>query len=290
MIGRAKPVCGLSLMPEGSWVRAALPLFEDGEVDVLEWSFDTCWGEGEVPEWLAEITRYYSKNNRLIGHGVSLSLLSVDNGYQDEWLRRFETLCSTYTFSHVSEHFGFMRTRNFHFGSPLPVPYDEQLVAIAQSRLEMMRQICECPVGVENLALSLSRVDVERHASYIDEIIRPIGGFILLDLHNIYCQACNFNMTIDELFSLYPAERVREIHISGGSWSEAAHSRTRQMRRDTHDEAVPVEILRFLPQAIAALPNLQAVIFEQLSTSLEDVAAVEQFRDDFLTIKKIVMD
>lgn len=288
MIAREKPFCGLSLMSDPPWISAASPLFEDGEVDVVEWSFDTCWNSPTLPQWITEITTSYGKKNRLIGHGVSLSLLSVENRYQDEWLRNFERLCSRYTFSHVSEHFGFMRTRNFHFGSPLPVPYDKQLVLLAQSRLELMHQICKCPVGVENLALSLSRKDIERHASYITEIVAPIEGFILLDLHNLYCQSHNFNMTLEELFILYPVELVREIHISGGSWSEASHSRGRKIRRDTHDGAVPEEILAFLPKALAELPNLKAVIFEQLGTSLESVCAVRQFRDDFLKIKRIV--
>jgi uncharacterized protein (UPF0276 family) len=284
----ALPLCGLSLMPEGNWLEAALPLFEAGDVEALEWSFDTCWDNPNLPEWLVELTSFFSNRDCLLGHGVSLSLLSVENRYADNWLRKFDKLCADYTFSHVSEHFGFMRTRNFHFGSPLPVPYDSRLVEIAQSRLEAMGRISNCPVGVENLALSFSRADVERHACYIDEIVEPIGGFILLDLHNLYCQACNFNLTLEELFALYPAERVRELHVSGGSWTEAAQSKPRQLRRDTHDNAVPFEIIQFLPRAIAALPNLRAIIFEQLGTSLDDSASRIQFREDFAAIKRLV--
>ncbi|MFN8390051.1 MAG: DUF692 family protein [Bdellovibrionota bacterium] len=282
-------LCGVSLMPEPHWLQAALPLFESGAVEIVEWSFDTCWDELGGASWMHELLTHFSAAGRLLGHGVSLSLLSVENDYHDAWFKRFALDCERYSFNHVTEHFGFMRTRNFHRGAPLPVPYDPTLLPLANERLSRLQSLCKCPVGLENLALAFSKGDVQNHAEFLSQLVSGVpGGFILLDLHNLYCQAKNFDLPLSDLLKLYEPSLVREIHISGGSWSEGAHSQTRKIRRDTHDEAVPEELFDFLPQALRALPNVKAVIFEQLSSSLLTDQAQIQFRSDFSALRTIV--
>ena len=67
----------LSLMPDDGWRRAALPLFEQGLVDALEWSFDAVW-DRVPPPWLPPLVEHYAAADRLWAHGVSFSPGSVD--------------------------------------------------------------------------------------------------------------------------------------------------------------------------------------------------------------------
>ena len=57
-------------MLEDDFLRAAYPLFAAGEVEVLEWSFDTGWPPAVVPRWAGDLVATFGANNRLLGHGV----------------------------------------------------------------------------------------------------------------------------------------------------------------------------------------------------------------------------
>ncbi len=89
--------------------------------------------------------------------------------------------------------------------------------------------------------------------------------------------------------SHYSLERVSELHISGGSWSEYTNKTSvSRIRRDTHDEKVPVEVLDLLPLVLARCPNLRYVIFERLAETIKGAEDAEEFRKDYIKIKETV--
>ena len=79
------PALGLSLMPEPAFAAAALPLFDEGLIDVLEWSFDMGWGPTGVPDWVAALLDDYAATGDLVGHGVSYSVLAGQPTDHDGW-------------------------------------------------------------------------------------------------------------------------------------------------------------------------------------------------------------
>ena len=193
-------------------------------------------------------------------------------------------------YRHLTEHFGFMSAGNFHQGAPLSVPLTETTLRIGRDRLARLAQIANKPVGLENLAFAFGRQDVRDQGRFLAALLRPVDGFLLLDLHNIYCQACNFGQSAEELIGAYPLERVRELHVSGGSWTESSAEPQRGLvRRDTHDEAVPEDVFRLVPYALANCPNVEAVILERLGGTIEseDDAVL---RADFRRLRNIVQD
>ena len=278
---------GLSYMYEPEFNRCILPLLESGDVDALEWSFDTVQDHNHLPDWIKSLLGAYSAAGNLYAHGVYYSLLAAGWGpRQEDWLRKWRELQEVYHFRHISEHFSFMTSGHAHQGFPLPLPFIADTVAIGRNRLAMLQTASNCMVGVENLALAFSANDVAMHGSLLNELVTPVGGFILLDLHNIYCQSVNFNKNILELVRHYPLHLVREIHVSGGSWARTSNGR--RIRRDTHDNAIPEAILTVLPVVVEACPNLEIVVVERLVDTFRNVADEEEFRQEFIRIKKIV--
>jgi uncharacterized protein (UPF0276 family) len=268
---------------------ASLPLLEEERVEALEWSFDTLFKVKEIPGWFEELLDVFSKEGRLIGHGVFFSLFSGKwLPEQQEWLQHLRNLGKRYTFDHVTEHFGFMTGADFHHGAPLSIPYTAATLAIGRDRLARIYDACGCPVGLENLAFSYSLDEVKKHGAFLEELITPINGFIILDLHNLYCQLHNFDMTFEDLIKLYPLNRVREIHISGGSWELSALDSKRRIRRDTHDDTVPAEVFELLQQAIPLCPQLRYVVMEQLGAGLNTPERHEGFYHDFVKMQEIV--
>jgi len=280
---------GLSLMLEDEFRIAVQPLLDAGEVEVLEWSFDMAWGR-TLPEWWERLLKEFSTDDRLLGHGVSFSPLSGRwSDRQEAWLSMLQHDLQRTPMRHLSEHFGFMDAGDFHQSAPLPVPMNSETLAVGRDRLQRLANASALPVGLENLAFSFSAADVREQGQFLEQLLAPVDGFLVLDLHNVHCQACNFDIAPDELIPLFPLERVRELHISGGSWSQASSSsRKRKLRRDTHDGPVPDEVFALLEQAVSVCPNVEAVILEHIGTALGTAAEADRLRGDFRTLRQIV--
>lgn len=270
-------------------LQAILPLFEAEKVQAIEWSFDTLYRHDQIPGWFVELLQAYGQENRLIGHGVFFSLFAGKwTAAQQAWLAHLTKLSAEFRFNHITEHFGFMTGEDFHKGAPISVPFTPSTLALGQDRLKRIQNACNCPVGLENLAFAYSLEEVKQHGDFLNQLIEPINGFIILDLHNLYCQSQNFSITLSDLLTLYPLNRVREIHISGGSWTPSSVNQEKRIRRDTHDEAVPTEVFDLLEQTIDQCPNLKFVVLEQLGSGLTTEESRHLFREDFLRMEAIL--
>jgi len=288
-VARATRV-GLSLMPEEDFRAASQPLFEQGLVDALEWNVDSGWGREGVPAWAHELLDAYSSDDRLYAHGVEFSLLSAElHPRQVWWLEQLEAERAQRRFVHLSEHFGFMTAGDFVRGTPLPHPRTAAAVRLGAERLARIADIVKAPVGLENLALAFGLRDVEEQPAFVEDILAPVGGFVLLDLHNLYCQSVNFGVNVDDLLARYPAGRVRELHVAGGSWVRpSADPERRAFRRDSHDDRLPEDLFPLLSRALGVLPNVEVVILERTDHSLFGAEEIRQFQDDFRRVRAIV--
>lgn len=270
-------------------LNTCLPLLEEGKVEAIEWAFDALYQQDEIPGWFEALLQAYSAEGRLVGHGIFFSLFSGKwSKEQADWLQLLKKACTLYRFDHITEHFGFMSGRDFHHGAPLPVPYNKTVLAIGTDRLKRIADACQCAVGLENLAFSYSLEEVKRHADFLQQLLEPVNGFMILDLHNVYCQSHNFNIPFAALIDMYPMGLIREIHISGGSWDKHPAAPAGKIRRDTHDDAVPEEVFSMLQQVIPGCSSLKFVVLEQLGNGLETEFSRKQFYADFIRMEQIV--
>jgi uncharacterized protein (UPF0276 family) len=278
---------GVSLMPADDFRSAVQPLLSAGLIDAIEWSFDMNWGR-EVPSWVNDVLDEFEGAGRLYGHGVNYSAFSmVDN---PRWLNRFSDEVSLSShgrrYKSVSEHYGFMRTGRVDRGAPLPVPHSDSIIDAARAHLHSMAAAFDGPIGLENLAFAFSQEDLIAQGQILRDVLEPLQGFLVLDVHNLYCQMHNFELDLGTLLDMYPLDRVLVMHVSGGSWSPGVDSR--QIRRDTHDDALPTELFELLPQALAHCNNVELVVLERLGGTLSNSAQEEQFREDFVRLREIV--
>ncbi|HLG38337.1 MAG TPA: DUF692 family protein [Chitinophagaceae bacterium] len=268
---------------------ASLPLLQEERVEAIEWSFDTLINFREIPPWFTELLTVFGNEKRLVGHGVFFSLFSGKwLPEQSDWLQHLRQTCAHFHFDHITEHFGFMTGKDFHSGAPLNIPCSPVTLNIGRDRLKRIYDACQCPVGLENLAFSYSLDEVKRHGDFLEQLIEAVNGFIILDLHNLYCQIHNFSIPFDDIIALYPLGKVREIHISGGSWENSDVDKERRIRRDTHDNAVPSEVFQLLEETIKKCPDLKYVVMEQLGTALKTEESRKSFYNDFVTMESIV--
>ena len=166
-------------------------------------------------------------------------------------------------------------------GAPFPMPPLPQTVEAGRAALGKLAEACGVQVGLENLALAFGEPDVWAQGELIAAMLEPHDGYLVLDVHNLYCQVANYGADPVALLETYPLERVKYLHISGGSW-------TGGFRRDTHDHEVPEAAFEILDLAVPRCPNAGAVIFERLGPTIRTPAAEERLRRDFRTIKEHV--
>lgn len=280
---------GLSLMLEAGWSQAALPLLEAGQIDALEYSFEIGWTSAGRPEWAEALLAHFAEADRLWGHGVTMSPFSVEAATRQPWLRRVRQDCARWRMRGVSEHVGFMEAGDLDGGAPLPVPHGPGAVRAAVRGLQQLRDATGTRVGLENLALALSRRDVEDQGRLLTEVLEGVDGYLVLDLHNLWCQATNFDVDAARLLDDYPLARASCIHVSGGRWSEPDRDGVgRPFRRDTHDDGVPSAVLELLDEALPRCPNLEVVFVERLGPTLQTAAAQDELRTDVVAVRSIV--
>ncbi len=276
-------------MPTDDFHQASAQLFEEKLVQAIEWSFDFPWNGVTVEPWCQEIVDRFSISNALTGHGVNLSPLSARfSKRQESWLDHAREEFKARKYVHASEHFGFSEAGPIAYGAPITVPMNSESLRTGKEMLKRYANATQCPVGLENLAFAFGIEDVKRQGDFLDQLISEVDGFLLLDLHNIYCQLENFGVPELELLNSYPLSKVYEIHISGGSWTPSVSGKRIAVRRDTHDDSVPQEVFNLATLALKLCPNIEYVILERLGNTMMDPESQQEFRDDFETMQQIL--
>lgn len=209
------PEAGISITFFPETLHAILPLLEGGLIEVLEWSPDLSWNH-ELPSWGIDILDTFAASGNLLVHGVTYSLLSGSELYHRNWCERIQRSLDRFPARHLTEHYGFAMGSNFHQSPPLPMPITETIVIAAQRNGQLLMDYSRIPVGFENLAFAFSRYDLEGQVKLLNQVNSQLKSFLLLDLHNLYCQMENFGIGAEEILQLYTAQNViREIHVSG---------------------------------------------------------------------------
>lgn len=281
-------------MPDADFQSAVAPLLDEGVVAAVEWTPDGGWPPYRVPAWIDRLLDFYGGAGRLYAHGFGLSLFTggADRA-MGEWFDRIANEVRARSYRHVSEHLGFLRSGVARAGeiaeaAPLPLPMTPRTVALGRARLAELARVTGLPVGLENLATSLSPRDALDQGAFLDALLEPVDGFVLLDVHNLFCQAATFELDPVALLETYPLGRVREIHVSGGSWYETAADPSRPVRRDTHDGAVPDAVFEILDAALARCDRVEAVFLERLGGTMRDEADQARFRADYARMTSVV--
>lgn len=272
---------GVSLMPQRGFRDAVAPLFAAGEVAAVEWTLDMGFGR-PLPAFVQLILDAYAPLGALYGHGTGYSPLSA--GREDRaaaWLAHARSASGSQRYVHVTEHFGFCAAGDQVFGPPLPVPAVASVIRVGVDRLRRLADAVEVPVGLENLALAFSRDDALVQGDLLEALLAPVDGVLHLDVHNLWTAAVNFDLDPVDLALRYPLHRARIAHVSGGSWVDG-------IRRDTHDDAVPQEVLDLLAELLPRMPGVEVVILEQLGSALATPDAQEAYRRDFARLAAIV--
>ena len=217
-----------------------------------------------VPELLADAQQTCA-GLPLVVHGVELSIGSA-HGLNNAYLSMLDHFQKEWSFVWHSEHLGFQTIAGdgdatLEIGVPLPMPATVEAVELVASRSAHIQQRYGVPFLLENPAHYFRDLptdpEIGNEAGFLQAITKHSGCYLLLDLHNLYCNAVNLHFDAQEMIKRLPLDRVIEIHVAGGSWRDG-------FWMDAHDGRVPEPVWKLLEYVLPLAPNVAGVVFELL--------------------------
>lgn len=201
-------------------------------VDWFEVHSENYFGQGGAPhDWLKQIRQDYN----LSFHGVGLSLGSTDD-LNVKHLKRLKELIDIYEPGLVSEHLSWSSIEGIYLHDLLPLPFTNESVLHLASRIEQVQNILGRTILVENASTYLEFLHSEMSEwEFINEITRLSGCQLLLDINNVYVNACNHQFDPNEFLSEISPNVVGEIHLAGHTVKNLPEG---TIRIDTHDQRV----------------------------------------------------
>jgi uncharacterized protein len=142
-------------------------------------------------------------------------------------------------------------------------------------------------VGFENQVSYFAFGDVREEAEFWTRMCHEGDLWLLLDLHNAYTQALNFDVPLEEYLAPLDLSRVLEIHLAGGSMSnEFKLPLSRSWRLDSHAGAVPEPVWAVYERLRSRCPNLRGVVLERIDGSFGS-AELPALRDELHRARRI---
>ena len=165
-----------------------------------------------------------------------------------------------------SEHLAFVRAGGVEIGHLAAPPRTHQNVDAAIANIERASAIVGRAPLMENIATLINPpASTLDEATWVSNIITGSNAGLLIDLHNLYANACNFGIDPAKLMLRFPLHRVQAVHLSGGKWvaEPAPNPEKRERLLDDHMHDVPPSVFALLALLAQHAPQPLDVIIER---------------------------
>jgi uncharacterized protein len=201
----------------------------------------------------------------IVVHGVELSIGSA-HGWNPAYVEMLDAFQAMWPFLWHSEHLGFQTIpgedgATLEVGVPLPVPPTKEAATIIGERAAAICRRYPVPFLLENPAYYIADLpsdgEIGDDIGLMKAIMERSGCFLLLDLHNIYCNAVNHGTDPLAVIGRVPLDRVMEIHVAGGASRDG-------FWMDGHNSRVPEPVWELLEYTLPRAAEVRGVVFEML--------------------------
>lgn len=238
-----------------------------GAVDYLAVTPDMFWIDhgpdappgrrfSDIASWTAMLTQ---AGLPTVSHHIGLSIASAvptDPTYVEQmraWAERWGA-------HWLSEHLAFVAIAEgggpSAAGLALTAPFDRDVLDLAVSRARYVIQQTHAPFLLENSPYYVRFDDSDlREAEFLNRFCEESGGGLLLDLHNLYCNAVNYGFSGHDFLDELELDTVVEVHIANGSELGGMYA-------DSHSGAPPEPVWELLSDLAGRAPNLRGITFE----------------------------
>jgi uncharacterized protein (UPF0276 family) len=220
-------------------------------------------------------------------HGVGLSLGSA-TGIDRDHLARFKAVCERFAPSLVSEHLAWSIGEGVYLNDLLPVPCDDEALAIVAQNIETVQDALKRPILIENVSAYVGYAHATMsEPEFLGLLAARTGCGVLLDVNNVFVSAHNMGFDAAAWIEALPRGVVGEIHLAGHTRKETPDG---LVLIDDHESPVSDAVLALYARAVCrfgrkptliewdgSLPGLPALMAE--ASRADHVAAQESTRD-----------
>lgn len=240
----------------------------------LEVHSENFFAEGGRPhEILEQVRSHYP----LSLHGVGLSLGSADP--LNVWhLDKLKGLVDRYQPGLVSEHLSWCSVDERYLNDLLPLPYTEESLNHISERIQYVQDYLGRQILIENLSSYLQYThSTIPEWEFIAAVAQRSGCGILLDINNIYVNACNHGFDAAHYLRAIPLEVVGEMHLAG-------FTDEGDILIDTHSRPVSADVWALYEQAMYRFGRRPTLIewdtdIPALSVLLDEAAHAEHIAE-----------
>ncbi len=186
-------------------------------------------------------------------HGVGMSLGSTDP-LDRSHVEKLRTLIARVEPALVSEHLCWSGVAGRHLNDLLPLPYTEETLALACTRVSELQERLGREIAIENISSYLTFADSSiPEWDFVAALARRTGCQVLLDVNNIYVNATNHGFDADIYVAAIPPDAVAEIHLAGFEEADGCLI-------DTHGTPVAPDVWALYARTIARLGSRPTLI------------------------------
>jgi len=200
-------------------------------------------------------------------HGVGLSLGStdpLDTGH----LAKLARLVDRVEPARVSEHLCWSSVNGRHYNELLPLPYTPEALDHVCARVAATQDFLRRQILVENVSSYLTFPESTiPECEFVAAVADRTGCLLLVDVNNIYVNACNHGIDADAYLAAIPHAAVAEIHLAGFDASGPCLI-------DTHGAPVAPEVWSLYERALVRYGRVPTLI--EWDTDIPDFAVLQR--------------
>lgn len=217
-------------------------------------------------------------------HTVGVSIGSAD-GVDREHLARLTRLAHDVEPFVVSGHLAWSTHRGLYLNDLLPLPYDDETLAIVTANVDEVQNTLGRRYVVENPASYVAFGSSIAEAEFLAELVDRTGCGLLCDVSNVHVSASNLGFDAREYLDALPRHAVAELHM-GGFDAEPDGTGAGEVLIDTHAGPIADAVLGLYAHALgrfgtqptliewdSALPELGVLIKEAARADAHQRAA-----------------
>lgn len=247
-----------------------------GAVDFLECAPDNWISVGG---FFAEALDELAIRFPIASHGLSLSLGGTDP-LDHALLLRTRHFLDRYRVGLYSEHLSYCAVDGQLYDL-LPLPFTDEAVRHVAARIAQVQDALGRRIAVENISYYATSPAPLSEIEFINAVLAEADCDLLLDVNNVYVNACNHGYDALAFIAAVPAERVASFHVAGHA--DLADG----FKIDTHGAPVRQLTWTLLEQAyhhLGVRPTLleRDFNFPPLATLLAEVRRIREIQSDAL--------
>ncbi len=97
----------------------------------------------------------------------------------------------------------------------MPLPFSDESVRRVAERVRVVQDVLERPLIVENVSAYAALAGRAGRGRFRPRVLEEADCQLLLDVNNVYVNACNFGFDAHAYIAAMPSRRIAYLHMAG---------------------------------------------------------------------------